>query len=137
MNEYQSIDQYIASCPEAIQPVLQAIRQIIREEAPQAEERIRYGIPTFYEHENLIHFAAAKKHIGLYPTPGGIEAFAPRLTPYRASKGAIQFPLNQPIPYDLIREIAAYRVRVVREKLRDATAPSDNRDSAHSPHGGR
>ena len=126
MNEVQNIDQYIAACPEALQPILQAIRQIIREEAPQAEERIRYGIPTFYEHENLIHFAAAQKHIGLYPTPEGVEAFAARLTAYRTSKGAVQFPLNQPIPYDLIREITAYRVRAVREKFRASSHPSAN-----------
>lgn len=135
MNEYLTVDQYIAACPQAVQPVLQAIRQIIREEAPQAEERIRYGIPTFFEHENLIHFAAARKHIGLYPTPDGIDAFAPRLTAYRTSKGAIQFSLSQPIPYDLIREIAAYRVRAVREKFRAASAPSVELGSARPPRG--
>ena len=132
MNEFQNIDQYIAACPQAVQPVLHAIRQIIQEEAPQAEERIRYGMPTFYDHENLIHFAAAKNHIGLYPTPDGVEAFAARLTPYRTSKGAIQFPFNQPIPYDLIREIAAYRVRVVREKFRSASTPFDHQGSSPS-----
>ena len=127
MNEYQNIDQYIAACPETIQPILQAIRQIIHEEAPQAEERIRYGIPTFYEQENLIHFAAAQKHIGIYPSSSGVEAFASRLTAYHTSRGAIQLPLNQPIPYDLIRDIAAYRVRAVREKFQKASTLSDHR----------
>lgn len=127
MNEFQNIDQYIAACPENIQPILQMIRQIIHEEAPQAEERISYGIPTFYYYENLIHFAAAKKHIGIYPSSSGVEAFASRLTAYRTSKGTIQLPLNQPIPYDLIREIAAYRVRAVHEKFQKASNLSYHR----------
>ena len=111
MNPYQTIDEYIACYPQPVAEILRKVRQTIRAAAPQASECIRYGIPTFYDGENLIHFAAAKRHIGLYPTASGVAAFADRLTGYRCSKGAIQFPLDKPIPYDLIRDIAEYRVR--------------------------
>lgn len=107
----KDIDEYISSFSEEIQEILITIREIVRQEAPQAEERIRYGMPTFYLHGNLVHFAAFKKHIGFYPTPAGIEEFAEELSPYQSSKGAIQFPLNRPIPFELIRKIVAFRVK--------------------------
>ena len=111
MQAAQTVDAYIAQYPEAVQVLLQTVRQTIREAAPHAQERIAYGIPTYFDGENVIHFGAAKHHIGLYPTSSGVEAFADRLTGYRTSRGAIQFPLNQPIPYALIREITLFRVQ--------------------------
>lgn len=111
MQTAQTVDAYIAQYPEAVQVVLESVRKTIREAAPHAQERISYGIPTYFDGENLIHFGAAKRHIGLYPTSSGVTAFANRLTDYATSRGAIQFPLNQPIPYALIREITLFRVQ--------------------------
>ncbi len=111
MSGPDNIDEYISGFPVEIQEILTTIREIVRQEAPQAEERIRYRMPTFYLHGNLVHFAAFKNHIGIYPTPAGIEEFAEELSPYRTSKGAIQFPLNRPIPFGLIRKIVAFRVK--------------------------
>lgn len=106
-----TIDEYIQGFPVEVQEILQSIRQVIREEAPEAMEKISYQIPTFYLYGNLIHFAAFQKHIGLYPSPKGIKAFEDKLSPYKRSKGSIQFPLKQPIPLELIREIVRYRLR--------------------------
>ena len=107
------IDTYIADCDVSAQPLLQQVRQLIREEAPDAIEKISYGMPTFYLHENLIHFALAKHHIGLYPSPSGVQAVIAQLDGYRWSKGAIQFPLDQPLPEDLIRPSVRFRVHEV------------------------
>ena len=106
-----SIDDYIAGFPPEIRDILTRIRAVIREAAPDATEAIRYQMPTFVLHGNLVHFAAYKAHIGLYPTPTGIEAFGDELAPYVGGKGSVRFPLDQPIPYDLIRRIATFRVR--------------------------
>lgn len=112
----KNIDEYIAGCPEDVQPILQKIRAIIREAAPEAGETINYGIPTFTLKGNLVHFAAFKKHIGFYPTPSGIEKFKNELAVYDGAKGSVKFPLDQPIPYDLIREIVLFRVKDTLEK---------------------
>ena len=105
-----TIDDYIAQYPEDIQSILQKIRKVIKETAPEAEEKISYQMPTFYLSGNLVHFAAFKKHIGFYPTPTGIESFKEELSMYKGGKGSIQFPLDKPIPFDLIQKIVAYRV---------------------------
>ncbi len=106
----QSIDAYIAGFPPDIQERLQALRATIHAAAPEATERIAYGMPTFALHGNLVHFGAFKNHIGFYPTPSGIEAFAADLARYSGSKGAIQFPLDEPLPLDLVRRIVEYRL---------------------------
>lgn len=106
----QTIDEYIAGFPEDVQQILQQVRATIRAAAPQAEETINYQIPTFTLHGNLVHFAGFKKHIGFYPTPGGIEHFQEELAGYVSAKGSVQFPLDQPMPYDLITRIVMYRV---------------------------
>lgn len=105
-----SIDEYIAAFPPDIQERLQAVRATIREAAPAAEERISYLMPTFTLHGNLVHFAALKHDIGFYPTSSGVEAFASELSGYEGTKGAIHFPLDQPLPLDLISRIVKYRV---------------------------
>ena len=105
-----TIDEYISQFPEDIQQLLQKVRAVIRESAPAAVEKISYAMPGFYQNGMLVWFAGHKTYIGFYPTGEGIEAFKDSLTPYKFSKGAVQFPLNQPIPYDLIRKIVKYRV---------------------------
>ncbi len=114
-----TVDEYIAAFPSEIQAVLQAVRQVIRETAPEAEEVIAYGIPTFKYHGNLVHFGAYKHHIGFYPAPSGIEEFKDELSAYPGSKGAIQFPLDRPLPFDLIRRVVRFRMQ---ENLRKAQA---------------
>lgn len=109
MNKFKTIDEYILSFPDDIQNILKRIRKAIKEEVPEATEDISYGMPTFKLNGNLIHFAAYKHHIGFYPTPSGVEVFKKELEEYKTSKGAIQFPLNKPIPLDLIRRIVKYR----------------------------
>jgi uncharacterized protein YdhG (YjbR/CyaY superfamily) len=108
---YQNIDEYISGFPEDVQALLQKVRATIRAVAPDAEETIKYGIPTFTLKGNLVHFAAYKKHIGFYPTSSGVEHFKNELSVYQLSKGTVQFPLDTPIPFDLISEIVKFRVK--------------------------
>lgn len=105
-----TIDEYISQFPNEVQIILQKLRNEIKQAAPEAVEKISYQMPTFYLNGNLVHFAAFKKHIGFYPTPSGIEAFKKELTQYKWSKGAVQFPIDKPIPYDLVRKIVLFRV---------------------------
>jgi uncharacterized protein YdhG (YjbR/CyaY superfamily) len=106
-----TIDEYIAGFPPDVQAILEKIRGTIREAAPGAAEAIKYQMPTFTLNGNLVHFAAFKKHIGFYPVPTGIAAFKDELSVYQGGKGSVQFPLDQPIPYDLIRRIVGFRVQ--------------------------
>jgi uncharacterized protein YdhG (YjbR/CyaY superfamily) len=108
--EPKTIDEYIAACPPDVQAILQKIRLTIHNAAPQATEKISYQMPTFYLNGNLVYFAAFKEHIGFYPIPTGIEAFKPELSVYKQGKGSVQFPLDRPIPYDLIERIVKFRV---------------------------
>lgn len=108
---FKTIDEYIQTFPEHVQKILQEIRNAIKEVAPEAKETINYAMPTFKLNGNLVHFAAFKNHVGFYPAPSGIEAFKKELNDYKYSKGAIQFPLNKPIPYDLIKRIVDFRVK--------------------------
>lgn len=108
----KTIDDYIATFPKDVQVILEELRQTIRECAPDAEERISYGIPTFdLNGLHLVHFAAYKNHIGFYPTSSGIRAFKGELSSFKTSKGTVQFPLDKPIPFDLIRKIVNFRVK--------------------------
>ena len=106
-----SIDEYIANFPEDIQDILERIRRIVHEIAPGAQEKISSQMPTFTLHGNLVHFAAFQKHIGFYPTPSGTERFKKEIASYKAAKGSIQFPLDRPIPYELITKIVKFRVQ--------------------------
>lgn len=107
----KDIDEYIASFPKDIQEILEKLRTTIRKAAPDAEEIINYQIPTFTLKGNLVHFATFKKHIGFYPTPTGIEAFKKELSAYEGAKGSVKFPLDKPIPFDLISKIVTFRVK--------------------------
>jgi len=109
--QYQTIDEYIKSFPGDIQARLKQLRALIRRVAPEAQEKISYQMPTFYLNGNLVHFAAYPKHIGFYPTPSGIEAFQKELSKYKSSKGAVQFPLDAPLPLKLIERIVKFRVK--------------------------
>lgn len=106
-----TIDEYISQFPKDVQMILNKIRQLIKECAPKAEEAFAYGIPTFKLNGNLVHFAAFKKHIGFYPTPSGIKQFKKELSNYKTAEGTIRFPIDEPIPYDLIKKIVKYRVK--------------------------
>lgn len=107
----RNIDEYIAGFPKDVQEILGKIRMTIRKAAPDAEETIKYQMPTFTLNGNLVHFAAFKKHIGFYPVPRGIEAFKDELSGYEGEKSTARFPLDKPIPFDLIRRIVKFRVR--------------------------
>ena len=107
----KTIDEYIASFPREIREILEKIRTTIRKAAPEAEETIKYRMPTFTLKGNLVHFAAFKKHIGFYPTPTGTEEFQKELSVYKGGKGSVRFPLDKPIPFDLISEIVKFRVK--------------------------
>jgi uncharacterized protein YdhG (YjbR/CyaY superfamily) len=115
-NPPATIDDYIAAYPPEIQERLRAMRETIRAAAPQAEEVINYGVPTFRLNGNLVSFGAAKNHIGFYPLPAAIEAFAEQLSPYKGAKGSVQFPYDQPLPLDLIAEITKFRVQQAMSK---------------------
>lgn len=106
----KTIDEYIAGFPEAVQTILQEVRQTIKAAAPQAEEAISYQMPTFKLRGNLVHFAAFKNHIGFYPVPSGVEQFKDELSAFKQGKGSVQFPLDKPMPYDLMRRIVLFRV---------------------------
>lgn len=117
MTKQTPIDKYIKSFPEDVRLILQKIQEHIKKAAPQAEEIISYGMPTFdIDKTHLVHFAAFKKHIGFYPTPSPILAFQKDLSAYKTSKGAIQFPLDKPIPYALIKKLVAFRLKEIRSQ---------------------
>ncbi len=111
MKTYASIDEYISNFPPEVQKVLTKIRQTIQRAAPEATEAIRYGIPTFQLKGNLVHFAAYQKHYGFYPGAAAISDFAAELKGYETSKGTVQFPIDQPVPFELITKITKARVK--------------------------
>ena len=117
---YQSIDEYIGTFPDDIQSRLESIRQIIKSVIPGAIETISYQIPTFkINNKNIVHFSAYKKHIGLYPGPSAIEHFKEELSQYKWSKGAVQFPLDNPIPSELVKKIVIFRARENQSQIKN------------------
>lgn len=111
-----SVNEYIAGFPKATQTLLKQLRATIKKAAPHAEELISYQMPAYKYNGPLVYFAAYNNHIGFYPTPSGIEAFKKELLVYKGSKGAVQFPLNEKLPLDLITKIVKYRVKENSEK---------------------
>jgi uncharacterized protein YdhG (YjbR/CyaY superfamily) len=111
-----SIDDYIAGFPPATQKLLQQLRMTIRKAAPKAEETISYGIPTLKLNGNLVHFGGFKNHIGFFPSALGIEAFKKELSSYKSSKGTVQFPLDKPLPLDLVTRMVKFRILQNEEK---------------------
>ena len=120
---HETIDEYIADFPPDVQAILKKLRATIRKAAPDAEEAMKYRLPTFVLHGNLVHFGAFKKHIGFYATPTGNEKFRKELSVYEGAKGSVQFPLDKPIPYDLISRMVKFRVQ---ENLEKAVAKRKN-----------
>ena len=111
-SQFKTVDEYIATFPRNVKDVLEELRRVIKESAPEAKETVSYGMPAFKFHGNLGYFAAWKNHIGFYP--GGssaIEAFKKELSPFKQSKGTVQFPLDKPIPLDLVKKIVKFRVK--------------------------
>jgi uncharacterized protein YdhG (YjbR/CyaY superfamily) len=106
-----TIDQYVNGFPDDVRRILNELRATIRAAAPEASEKISYRMPTFYYNGNLVHFAAYPHHIGFYPTPSGIDAFEDELGKYKRAKGSVQFPIDEPLPLDLIARIVKHRVR--------------------------
>ena len=122
-----SIDEYIAAFPPTVQEILQAIRATIHAAAPEATERIAYGMPTFYQNGNVVHFAAWKNHIGFYPAPSGISEFSEDLSKYAGDKGSVRFPMDEPMPLELITRIVQYRTL---ENIHNARAKAAKKKKA-------
>ena len=125
MQNYSSVEEYIQSFPEEVQDKLKTIRETIRSCVPEGtSEKISYQIPTFYLEGNLVHYAAFKNHIGFYPTPNGIQTFKNELSRYESGKGSAQFPLDEPLPLELIRKIVRFRVE---ENLKKTDLKKNNK----------
>lgn len=107
---FKTVEAYIASHPARVRSLLQAMRRTIRAAAPHAEEKMSYGIPTYKQRRNLVHFGAFEHHIGFYPTSSGIRQFAKELSAYETSKGTVRFPLTEPLPLALVGKITRFRV---------------------------
>lgn len=129
MEENKCIDEYILKFSPEVQEKLRTLRKVIKEAAPEAEEKISYQMPAFALHGNLVYFAVCKNHIGFYPTPSGIETFKDELSEYKSSKGAVQFPMEKPLPYELISKIVKFRVlentKLAESKLKKEGLSSD------------
>ena len=111
MKPSKDIDAYIRTHPKDVQVILKKVRAVIRKAAPDAEEAVKYGIPPFVLDGNLVHFGGFVHHIGFYPAPSGTATFKKELAPYVFAKGSIQFPLDKPIPFDLVKKIVIFRVK--------------------------
>lgn len=109
-NVHETVESYISSFSPEIQEILEKVRATIKEAAPDARERISYKMPAFLLNGALVYYAAYKRHVGFYPTASGIEAFKDELSEYKSAKGSIQFPIEKPIPYELISKIVKFRV---------------------------
>jgi len=114
--EPKDIDEYIAGFPPSVQKTLHKLRAVIKKSAPEAEEALKYRMPTFVLHENLVHFAAFEHHVGFYPTPSAIEAFQDALKGYERAKGSVQFPHDRPVPFALVKKMVEFRVEEVQTK---------------------
>lgn len=108
---FKNVDEYISGFPEETQKLLEQVRATIKKTVPEAEEIISYQMPAYKYHGVLVYFGGYKNHLGFYPTPAGIENFKEELSKYKSSKGAVQFPLNEPMPLKLITKIVAFRAK--------------------------
>lgn len=123
-NVKNGVDEYIQGFPKEIQEILQLVRHTIKKAAPEAEETISYAVPTFKLHGILVHFAAFKNHIGFYALPSGNKAFTKELSGYTTGKGSVQFPIDKPMPLELIAKIVKFRVS---ENIDKATAKKQSK----------
>ena len=115
---FKTVDEYLSTVPEEVKIILDNLRKAIKEAAPEAQEVISYNMPGYKQNGMLVWFAAAKNHVGFYPTASPIIVFKEALKEFKTSKGAIQFPLNKPIPLDLVIEIVRYKVEENKSKLK-------------------
>ena|SRR2546422_6021961 len=122
-NQFKTIDEYIKAFPDDVQRILEKMRKTIRDAAPEAVEAISYQMPAFKLNGALVYFAAFKNHIGFYPTSFGIKEFKKELSRYQGGKGSVQFPVEEPIPYDLVRKIVIFRVKENQEKKKLKNLP--------------
>ena len=129
MNKPIDIDNYIAGFPAEIQALLKQVRETVQKAAPDAQEAISYGMPTFTLAGNLVHFAAFSNHIGFYSTPSGTKEFNERLSGYKGGKGSVRFPLDKPLPLDLITEIVKIRVA---ENVKKAEEKPKKQKTSHA-----
>ena len=113
--QFKTIDEYIGTFPPEVRKILGQLMEKIHEAAPEAGEAIKYGIPTFTLNGNLVHFAAFEHHIGFYPTPSAIEAFKGELSRYNTTKGTVQFPIDEPVPFDLVKRMVEFRVKETQD----------------------
>lgn len=127
----RTVDEYLAGLPADVREIMEQVRTAIRRAAPDAQETIRYQIPTFEQGGPLVHFAAHARHIGFYPTPSGIERFQAELSAYEGAKGSVRFPLDQPMPLELIGRIVRFRVEenLARAASRPRAAAGPGRKS--------
>lgn len=109
MSQPKNVDEYISSQPKYVRERLQAIRQTIKSAAPNAQEKLSYGMPYYSLNGRLIYFAAHQNHIGIYPMPAGVKAFEAELKPYKTAKATIRLPNDQPLPLGLIRRVVEFR----------------------------
>ncbi len=114
--KFKTVDEYLSAFPATTKGILKELRKTIKQAAPQAEELISYNMPAFKLQGMLVYYAAHKEHIGFYPTPSGIEAFKKELSEYEMAKGSVKFPIDKPIPFDLISKIVKFRVKENLEK---------------------
>jgi uncharacterized protein YdhG (YjbR/CyaY superfamily) len=119
---FATVDDYIATFPDDVRAKLEEMRAIIRQAAPDAVEKISYRMPALFQDGYVVYFGAFKHHIGLYPTPNGLEAFREELEPYLESKGTARFPLDEPLPVDLIQRIVKYRLAENLDKAKAKAA---------------
>lgn len=119
----KTIDEYISQFPPEVQEILKKLRTVIKAAAPEAEEKISWQMPTFALHGNSVHFAAHKNHIGFYPSPSGIDEFKQELSEYKGAKGSVQFPISQPLPYELVSKIVKFRVAENMNRAEDRLKP--------------
>src|SRR5437879_6456441 len=120
---FRSVDEYIKTFPKEVQSILEKMRQTVKKAAPSVVEAISYQMPTFkLNGKALVYFAAFKSHIGFYPIPSGVEAFKKELSPYKKGKGSVQFPMDQPMPYDLVKRIVRFRAKQLLKKRHEPSA---------------
>lgn len=133
--QFKTMDEYIKAFPKDVQSILETMRQTIRETAPEAVEAISYQMPTFkLDGKYLVYFAAWKNHIGFYPIPSGIKTFKRELSQYRGAKGSVQFPLDKPVPYDLVKRIVMFRVKENQEKKKPQEFAAKSRNMKPPSH---
>lgn len=113
-----NVDEYIAMFPKAVQERLIMMRQIIKKQAPEAEEKISYGMPAYHLNGPLVYFAGYAKHIGFYATPSGHEKFKKALSVYKQGKGSVQFPLEEALPVKLVEDIVKFRIKENATKVK-------------------